>query len=389
MDKKKKFSLGLLILISLALAGEIIYYNYLKNKIATPEKTANLEITPVPQKLSNLEIAKKVLNCLEGMKDEGGIYFYSKECSSDEVCRSEIEDSRVGLNVLWGKTEYIKKTKDQNQLELLKNDISNYLDNKKISFISPDFWSKNIFFQMKDSLVFSKEEKEMVDGLSRKTKHALTNGSLEILRKIRNQNYTDPDLDLIDLEGPTLEKIDDISREDWRNEVILSFDFLYSFLAEKKQDDLRIAKELLVKATSEYLFLEKKLSLGEKCLLGYVSSQFSNHLENKTLLKKSEDFFRKLKIERSCWFDGSCATDLFEPIVCGLFSHQLYQATEKNEYLLSRDRALNYLIANNFDYVGYQGNYVGDGCFYNKNTDPNKRIRPTLENGLLVGMLSW
>jgi hypothetical protein len=158
MDKKIKFFFGLLLLIVFALAGEIIYYNSLKNKPSSPkteEVATQPTASPTPKKPPYLEIAKKALGCLEKMRDEEGLYVLGKRCTAKDNCKLSFRDNRIIMSVLWGRTKYFEKTKDKEELEKIRRDLDLYLDNQKVSLIRPAFWSKRLLYEMWQSSAFS------------------------------------------------------------------------------------------------------------------------------------------------------------------------------------------------------------------------------------------
>lgn len=390
MDKKIKFSLGLLIFILILLAAELIYYQKIKNQASVKKEIVTQEITPVPQKLTNLEIAKKVLGCLDKtMRDERGIFATGKECSSSIDCDITGESSRVGLYVLWGRTKFVEKTGDQIEKNNLMRDIDLYLDRNKVMFIQPDFRSKIFLYQMWKSKIFSQEENQKVQELIKKVYPGQTKKVIEIIRSINDGDYKEPNFNEF-LNNPNrflLSQDKETSRDNYRKDIMFSSDYLFQYLLEKDDKYLKLAKKLIYDSLGEYQLLKDELMLEDKYLLALTFAEFYNNLKEKVFMDISLILFEREKMEDKCWITSSCPKNASPLAIYILLAKELYQIIENEKYLDLASEALNYLININFDEQKYGGFETGDGCFYNL-AGADKKLRTTSENGLMVGILS-
>lgn len=395
MEKKIKFSLGLLILISLALIAELSYYQILKKRLAFEEKEKKEEIvtqpaaSPTPKKLTNLEIAKKVLECLDKtIRDERGIYALGKECESTKSCRITIKDNRVGLAVMWARTKYIEKTGDQREKEILIKDIDLYLDGNRVKLIQPEFWERKLIIQAVRNEIFSSTEKEKVVKLAKKSYPGVSEMTVP-LKKINNPEYQLPDFSEVSLVKmrSSKEKISLVDEFSFIRTVAVASDFLAWHLWQNDPESLKLANELLLTGIKIYFSLKEEISPMGKSTFGIVLLEFYEFNKEKALLNFSREIFNEIYSQSSSWFDESFVSTLRfdDGVSLAMFLNKLKEVTGDEKYRQLKEKLLEITIKNNFDFFGEKGFFTGDGCFFNpaiKNRE--RRVR---ENSFLVELL--
>lgn len=370
------------LLISLSLA--LLVSSFLIIKLY-PSSKKGKEVSPTPKKLTNLEIAKKVLGCLDKtMRDERGVYALGKECESTKSCRITIKDNRVGLAVMWARTKYIEKTGDQKEKEILMKDIDLYLDYEKVRIITPIFWARKFLYEMNNSKIFSETEKEKIQELWNKLSLPDSTILTKVLKEISSKDYQRQNL-LVLLSNK--EKSVIITDKNlFKEEIILATEFLNMHLWDKKEDSFKTAEDFFYRATRDYFSLSSEIPLEEECLLGLASSEFYKFTNQKAYLDLASSIFEKTKIEDTCFLKGTCPTSPSTSSICGLLSESIYKVIIDESYRNLKGKIIDNLINENFDFIGYPAGLINDGCFYDSSSQ-NKN-RDTKSNGLVVGLLS-
>jgi len=337
--------------------------------------------TPTPTPDKKIQIAKNVFSCLNGMRDEEGVYALGKKCTGADKCQITAKDHRIGLNVLWAETKYVEKSNDLSILDRLRKDIDLYLDEDKVPIISVELWDKIIFYDMLQSPIFSPADKTKIENLAKKSGRQDNRAALKVQEEVRAPDYQEPDFDLL-LASSGKNADSKISEEDLRLTAIDAHEALYSYVWKNNPEDLKVAKQLLYDTLQGYLSA-KNISQENRCFLGLTTARFYNHLKTAPVLQTAVKIFQDSRIEQSCWFNKTCPVNTNPALFCQMFTSELYKATQDQKYSDLKEGILDLLVNNNYDYLSYPGLFAGDGCFSDRGSVEEK-LRLTYDNSLIA-----
>ena len=150
------FVLGILVLI---VSGLNFYLKNLK-EIST-NKTSKISDDTIDS--SFLKASETTLKLINKQKNDNGIYNTGVMCSADFTeCKDLGESHYSGIPVIWGRFNFYLKNKDQEDLDLVKNDIDNYFEMVKTKTIGANNDGCILLYDLWKDESFDKGYKEKI-----------------------------------------------------------------------------------------------------------------------------------------------------------------------------------------------------------------------------------
>lgn len=399
--KKMLFYGCYIVLVAAVFMEGRLFFNLLKTKSQVkqiaqiPPAAVISPSIPIPPKLTNKQIAEKVLDWLDKQRDERGIYFASVGCNYTQdkkkikcdIIRKAGTSGHEGITAIWGRFKFYQKYKRLQDLEIIKKDLENYGGkNKKINLTQNDFWNCNLMYEMYQSSLFSEDEKTMIKTICFDSTYSLlqemamepVNNIYQVV--IKNEI---PEVDVV----PTLatskqSKTKIVSNvENFASIVTYPSDFLARYYWDKNDNYLKVARGYFNKAASAYIENENKFPSKDVCGLGISSLDLYKNTSEKKFLQFATSIFEK-QFKRE--------EDLSKSIqpICGIFLQKLFEATSDFKYKDYRQKITGWIIENLFDTQGGKNNLISDESFISLNINGSiglvKYIR---DNGLIVALL--
>jgi len=324
---------------------------------------------------SKLEISEMVLDWIEGVQDERGVYPYGVSCDAQGSCTTT-KDNRVGILTLWAWYKHYEVTGDESDVAVIESGLKTYLDESTVPLVQSHFWGCTSLYEMADSGLF--------DASIEDDAHALCN------RIMYDPVYTDlvagvvrtgivPTLPLAGLtDGRKDALILTMEQNSLYELSVYVSDFVAKYQWDHNVDDLNRAKGLLNKAAELY---KREIADGKyfgpmyECTMGVGALDVYKVTDEQIYLDTAESLFDESPILSSRRLDGKS--------VCGYFAGRLADTTGDPDYSAAEDELDRSLIANMFDYEGYEGLNLGLGSFRTINTD--KALYGVFENCVIAG----
>lgn len=349
------------------------------------QKQINQLIDKTKDKTKNfLPIAEKTLSCLNKMKDERGVYLYSKTCETPSNCK-KLDSNHSGPRPIWAWFKHYQKTKNPQDLKIISDDLENHL--KKVATIQNDFWNCKLMYDAWINGNFSFDIKKKVEDLCFYGNY-IYDQSLNI-----NQTQ-EPDLKKtieIKKNAPYPTETSTTTSEDILKFAFFSSDFASKYLWAKNLDDLKQAKNFFNYAVNLYTNEKKFIFIKSKCVLGIASVDLYKATKKIDYLNFAKDLYDFERVSDLCLKNdqidaGHCRNSLYDRTTCTFFANELYLLTKEQKYKDFKDQSLIEIIEDAFDYQGYKNKILGDGCF-NSYLNQSKNNKHSLENGLITGLL--
>lgn len=381
LDRKKILIIAFILLIV------FIFVIFIFIQIQKKQKQQIYPTTELSQtKINNLKIAKKALNWLDKQKDQNGIYYYALVCSEkNDECKITPGDKKsTGPIIIWGRFQYYKATKNEEDLKAFNNDLDIYTDKNKVKIIQNHFWNCKLMYELWQDDLLNPQQKE-------KIKQICKNSTYDIDIKKIDESKDIPSFDLKKIiENKQINTspyiVSDIS-ENLNKYSVYASDFLYRFLWENNEIDLKRAKWLFYQAINLYQNEKRDVYIGGKCVLGISALDMYKVTDDNSYLEFAKSFFEKENIKNNCSEPtleinqsisrSACVNFIYEKVTCAIFANELYKATNNIEYKNFYEKLLNKIITENFNQE--------DGFF---GAAQELKYRPLTENALLIGILS-
>lgn len=356
-------------------------------------------------KLTNNEIAKKVLDWLNKQKDVREAYRFSVDCKRSDVKNCVAEGSnRSGLGVIWGRFRYLLNHRsDSKEMDILKNDLALYADRSRLVLLQNNHWDCKLMFDLwKSDLLGDNEKKEAekicFDGEPRlgqtllDRKNELAGGSLfltavekDIKEKVlainENKDYEKPIVyqELTDKDNGNVFYKHTYS-------YFLS-DYVTRYKWKQNGDDLYFAYLFFDAMLEQYLKNPSQITTEDRCSLGLGTLDFFNLYE-----KNHSGQYKKLAqvLFDSVDWNNINVKETRTITSCLKFTDELLEQRKGIKYSEIKDNLLQKLINNNLDYNGFDGNISGSGGFYSdggNKTQSGVFAKDIRDNGLIVGFL--
>lgn len=375
----------LFLLISLVLFTRYILTSNVKTGINV-NKTKIIKVNIVPDAL---KIAKSTLEWVDKQKDVRGIYTHAALCSIEnpDVCTPSVMDNRSEIDVLWGRYKYFNTTKDQDELNKLINDITQYSNEVKI--IQNNSWNCKLMYDLWNSDIFTVDQKTKIRDVCFKSTYELAISPIILVKvdesrldiKIIDQNIKNKISDIL------LDKNSDFNLEykDTLENKLNNYkypfhtsDYLSRYKWEKNKKDLTFAYMFFDISLEDYIQNKNAILPYQKCATGVAAVSFFDLINDPDYIAVA----KKILFEDT----KNLVPDQQSVAICSYLANDLYTTTKNNEYLNKKNEILRGFIKTNFDLDGYSGKLKGDGGFYTKGGD--SYIKEVVSNSLLLGLLS-
>jgi hypothetical protein len=360
------------------------------NRQATTPETAKPTLAVLPAPVATLsekdQIAKKVLTCLDGMKDNSGLYPYKQNCDEKGNCES-LPDNNSGPRPIYARFHYYQKTKDPQELAIFKKDLS--INNTAVSGIQNNFYNCKLIAEIQASIdemwnnnFLMKQERNQARNI------CLLSKNNQQLEQIADQNLDSelakkPDFDQVydDLSSTKSSSQEILLKTDLASASYYSSEYAgrYSLLTQNRETELKRAIFFYNQALL-MLFQEKQTAnFKDICTFGESSLDLYR-------VTQDEDY---LKLAKYLWSWGADQTshDFSTKTICAYFTNSLYQETQEESYQTARSNLINDLIENNLDKTGQMSFVTGDGCFNSDKDAAGKVSKSSIDNSLLVKVL--
>lgn len=376
--RKALFTFLTLTLIFLSILA-IKYYPSEKSEV-TVEDTSS-------KKLTRLEIAKKVLTCSDkNLRDQTGGYITFQRCTSPASCTAGPFDGRVELYALWARGKYLESKEDPEEREIFDQDLDYYLDYLNRGVIMPDFWGRNLLYEIWQGKNISAEEKEKIEKLALNIDMGEGSHDLvEVSKLLKQESFQPQPLSKILASSFTKNfKNEDLTRVNFNVGLGYALDFLDYYRWKGAEEALKTSQELFNMAVKRYLS-SKEVSAENICVLGLTAASFYERLNEKDYLDFSLKVFEDLAGQEKCLFEKDCQSSLTTEVLCAFYFDKLNQTVGEPDYSQMKNNLLEKIIEKKFDFPGYSAAFAEKGCFMESS---NTGLFNLMNNSLLVGLLS-
>lgn len=345
-SKLQKIFLFLFLIVVIVLIGEVIYY-YFFLKYGSKELSESLKVSQIVEKESELEEKKSgfennrelgsmILSWLDKQKSNSGIYYFLVKCSLTDQIENCVpaEDNRAGIRVIWAKFQSLKSNFELSKKEDLLRDIEIYASKDKIPVLQNDLWNCKLMFDLWNSDLFSKEEKDKIEqicwrgGYYHPPDLMKRMKGLEVMGEIKDIDFT-----LVSKGEYVFET--KISEEDKSKEIEYSFypsEFVTRYLWHKDINQLKKAKFYFNKAVQLYFFSPSSFS--NSCLLGISALDLYKVNQNSDYLNFAKSFLSSI----------SSYEELPQLTYCSFLANYLFEITEEQMYREIRDQVFDTLV---------------------------------------------
>lgn len=317
--------------------------------------------------LSYLDISTKTLSWITKQQRDN-IYPLGYFCTFDKICSPFIHDYKSGISVIWGRYQYYSFTRQKNQLSILNQDLSAYLDKSRIPTVQIDFWDCKLMYNLWKSNILS-------DDLKQKAKIICTRGQYDVktfdvfTKFYKDPVEPDPDQIINGKQYPNLLPSDKTLFDEYAAYSAESAS-MYSWF--KRKNDLLEAKSNFIDALITY---DLKNNQQNHSSLGIASADLYYATYEDKYLR-----FAKYILNTN----SHCHT-LMECISRTILAKEIFTITKDGSYDKISKSEINNIISHYFDAIGYNGNFMNTKSFRISTLD--KYFYPITENALMVGLL--
>lgn len=300
-------------------------------------------------KLSNKEIAAKVMEFLNSVKSPNGMYYIYNSSQANDP---SLIDNRLATIVSWGRYNYWKMTNDSNIISQIEADLDASLNKSVVKTFQPDDWSCTLLYDIGTDSQMPQTVKDKAEKLCWRsaTGHPLLGGSLDedtqitvipdqdlnaLIRNKSSQVLTAPSDQVGD---------DNLSVIHLYQYSSLTSDFVAKYQWKKNEKNLTIAKSLFNWVTDWYGKHQGYEFINGECHMGIAAVDLFSATSDQKYLQFAQTIFGKINklalIEKS---------SLYNKIACSIFADKLDKQSPDAVYpKLSKD-LLKDIIINNFD----------------------------------------
>lgn len=348
-------------------------------------KTQSLTIDQSTTGLTRLQIAEKVLQYLSGMKDNRNAFLSARQCSASNMCLDADLSNNSGPRPIWARLKYYQKTQKQSDLTIINSDFDINLNKKIVWTLQNDFWNCKLMIDgWKNSLLDTNLKKKIYDLCH----ISLINPyNYDQIDEIINSKLVDkPDFPSVmsanTYQNPNYVEVDNTNNGLFNTAFYSSeHSALYQF--DKKEINLKTAGLFFNQALHMYFSNHQSINKESVCVMGESALDLYRANNDIGYLNLAKYFWDKEKID-----NPTSDSNIFrEKVICSFFTNSLYLLSKDKKYQTARNKYLDDLINNFFDYQGYGGYYAGDGSFRG-NLYNNMTNKYSSYNSLLVGLLT-
>ncbi|MDD2225229.1 MAG: hypothetical protein PHP97_03630 [Candidatus Shapirobacteria bacterium] len=359
--KIPKFLYIILIILGVLILVVGVFYFYSKNnfKKTTIKPTKSSQVldnkmtsggsggvtsqSNINNKLSNLEISKKLVNWLEKQRDERGVYSENEICENG-ICKGNIPSNRSGFSVMDGKVK-LQKEIDQN----IVDDLKKYVNKDIVQVIQSNYLLCNFLYDLYSYPNANEEVKSLTEKICFNVQYELAN------QKDWDSIYDTKNIINIDaLLNQDLQKLENILVEKQATSSIITDDGDFNFnLVRKngyfvsefatrykwgnKDEDYRGFLVSLDRFLDLYSDSKNEFNDGEGCGLAWGLIDMGEYKQMPELKKYGEMIYSKEVVEK----DINKMT-LRHTLTCGLLADRLNDKKMVNIFI-------NKIITNFYD----------------------------------------
>jgi hypothetical protein len=381
LNDKKNIFVGIAIVI--VVVGAVLGYSLLNNRNQkNNRKGVDEKILKKYQIADSKGITKNTLNWLSKQADHKNIYTVGLTCDKDKNC-SYMGSNRTMSTVIWARARYLMANNDKDELTLLRRDLFNYDDNKKVPEIQPNFWHCLLLFDVYQSKIADKGFDKQLTSLCMKSSyesavvspllHSPDDFKNRMVSQIIDALINKDKIDKLIKSNSSKNENKDLAEEyeDVRQYFFTSGDRLAQYLWNKDEKNLIDAYGDMMASVETYKDQQITVKAYEGCQLG-VSSLMLYQMSQDKLYK---DFAEMVFDQQSKKIDKDSEED---SAICAFFADKMFNEFKDEKYLAKKNELLKYQVEKYVD--------NSDGAFFTKFGDKtNKKVR---FNGLFAGLLA-
>jgi len=367
--KKKLILAGIvLLLVDAVVSWYFIIYrgnNLQINPFGKSKVTVVPSVTPKIQPSIYLPAAKNALAWLEKQKDERGIYYFSRSCSSGTSCdqiNKSGQSGHYGLAAIWGRYKYYSQNRTMADLTIINKDLAAYTDASKIGVVQNDHWNCRLMYELWSDKAFSAEQKQQLEQICWQSlyyhpKDLPTTSESFSYNKAAKRAVTAAVV---------------AANEEGLAGMYAPYasDFVARFVWRQNPEDLTQANQYFNKAVAWWNSNKAVIGGENYCLLGVAAVDMAQVTKKTDYLDFAKDLFNSKK-----------AADKPLSPVCAVWAKELERLDNNTEYLSYMLKINGFWLKTGQDKDGSFFSLLANGIDLNS----EKTIRL---NGLVVGVLS-
>jgi hypothetical protein len=363
----------------MAVVTGLIFLNQ-KNKrrnITTAKTTTTSEIT----RTDYSAVARKTLDWIDKQRNDNGWYILERGCDfENKTCDTVLDNkdgNRGGLIATWARFNFYQQTKDQTDLEIVKNDIDKFYK-KYRGGVSDSLWICKITYDMWNTDVLNESSKDKLKNICL--------GSTFSKLVLDNSGYKQEQEKLLSSSDKNSQ-----SWQSWKgyNSVIRAMDNYFGITSDLISQYRWTNDDYKLKLAKKYFESDKKIieEQGESvkpendCLVGLSAIDLYEYGG------KDESILNYAKEKFMTFSDENSDTKKYQIPICGLMIKRLYQIS-KNSVFLDGLEKNNKLLKNlSFDGDNSSIKLLGDNGFFVSYGGSIYTYKDVIENALMVELL--
>lgn len=312
-------------------------------------------------------IVRSALTWMDSQKDEDGLYKTGYQCV-DEKCAESKESFVVPREhsfVIWARYKHYKQTKKEEQLNALKNDLSNFLIHTELP-LQINFWNCRLVYEIFKDELMPEEVRRSSQNVCLSTKSVIPNYDFktdeeisDLAKKITAQeNFQLPNL----VEG-------------FGMNAALASESIYLFKLTEKDFYSLEAKRYFKNSLYGY-----SSSIYNDAILGIASLDLYKQTKEEYYFDLASYLYNNLKIEAYKMEDKEK-----NPYS---FSYALFFVQELSQYqdlTVDKENLKDIVVNNGFDEKDYPAHTYGLGAFINFKGGDYYSVK---ENAFITGLLN-
>lgn len=318
------------------------------------------------------DYAKKTLDWMDKKRDNDGKYYFNIDGSN--------KSGYIESLILWARYKYFLKTKDQEQLLIVKKDIDIYLKESELKPIKNYLWNCRVFLEMRDEKILGTDYVEKIDKICKAGKYVDTenvvtdkDGKKNIL-SLSNfdwENLTDKDLSSLNQ--------DTVINGAYSLYVTYPSDFVARYKIWNDENDLDVANAYFNKLMVEYKINYTKFSPKDRCLMAVSSLDLFS-------INKDDEYLKMAMYVYYNYFGENEILSKAKIPECAFLARELSKYDNSRDYKSNQNKLLDFFIENNWSGNDDKNKVSGEGGFFKFMKD-GYLFKPLKENALIINLL--
>lgn len=284
------------------------------------------------------QIAAKIIDWLDTMKNDKGQYYTGDTCQPDGSCkRSEAVDKQWGILVLWGRYRNYINNSDKEEMKKIDEDLL-ALTTKDIGYPAQnDNYNCLLMFELYQSDVFNQNQKENIEKICHGSIYygEETQELLGLLQK--GKDIEEPPIEKV-INGQSLSLWPIVDKNNYKKYAVYSADLIPLYKWFNDPEDLKGSKYFFNLALQIYSQSDPDLI---DAPIGLAAVKLNQATGEKKYLDFADYFLRK-KITKGCIATDDCIYYL-------LFLDELLKRENDLNITNEINRTRNYLIDNGYN----------------------------------------